>query len=293
MPNAHFEPAQRAILGAAERWRLISTLVPAEVSPIARRERVASHAHPHQEVLIPLSGRAVYALGDRVYPCTGGTVFFFDRFEPHDNGYSRDIREAVHLWVSIVEDGAVARTLCISEGRISAGAVLAALSPASIGLDLQKAIGDARHLAATAPGLARTRLVGAIAAVVASLIIEASPALDTGPGSVQEQAIAAITRHIRQTAGNGVTLEHLARITGYSKFHFLRLFKTCTGRTVHQFVDDCRRERVAEWRAAGRSHKDIGENLGFSCPAAFSRWYRANGPTSEAGARTRTLMRSP
>ncbi|MBA2479933.1 MAG: helix-turn-helix transcriptional regulator, partial [Planctomycetes bacterium] len=100
----------------------------------------------------------------------------------------------------------------------------------------------------------------------------AAPNLDHG--TVHEQAIEAIKRHIAQTAGNGVTLDQLARIAGFSKFHFLRVFKKHTGTTVHAYVNECRLQRVAELRAAGLTQKDIGARLGFSCPAAFSRWFK-------------------
>jgi AraC-like DNA-binding protein len=274
MPNPPFTADQLTVLTGAQRWRLISTIIPPESDAVARRGRVDRHAHPHQEVLIPLSGGGSYGHGEQAYPCVPGAVYLFDRFEPHDNGYGPDVRDALHLWVSIVEDRAFARTMRIAGGRMTAGAFACAVRPDDLALDLQRTFADARRLASGAPALSRARVVGAIAAIVACVAHDGTSREPREHGSLQEQAIDAITRHIAQTAGNGVTLEHLARIAGFSKFHFLRLFKKRTGKTVHQYVDDCRLQRVAELRIRGLAQKEIGERLGFSCPAAFSRWYR-------------------
>ncbi|MBA3710366.1 MAG: helix-turn-helix transcriptional regulator [Planctomycetes bacterium] len=270
MEDSEFTAGVTAGLVAAEHWRVVSSIIPVEASAVPRRGRVASHAHPHQELLVPLSGTSVYGHGDAAYPCSAGMVFFFDRFEPHDDGYGIETRDALHLWISIVEDRAFARTLRVTDGRMIPGRLNRAVRPEDVGMDLQRAIGDARRIAATSQGLARARLIGAVAAIV-GLIVEPPPAA-AADGTLQELAIEAIKRHIAHTAGNGVTLAHLARIAGFSKFHFLRLFKRHTGMTVHRYVDECRLQSVAQMRADGRSDKEIGARLGFSCPAAFSRW---------------------
>nr|MBA2481571.1 hypothetical protein [Planctomycetota bacterium] len=159
MAHPHFSDVALSVLTAADRWRLVSTLVPTEIQPIERRARAVSHAHPHQEVLLPLVGRGVYGHGEHAYPCDAGVVFFFDRFEPHDNGYAPEVRHATHLWISIVEDRAFARTLEVVDGRMLPGGLNRALRPEDLGLDLQRAIADARRVAVASPGLARARLM--------------------------------------------------------------------------------------------------------------------------------------
>jgi len=221
---------------------------------------------------VPLSGRGTYGHGERVYPARAGTIFFFDRNEPHDNGYATDTRNALHLWIMIVEDRAIARLIRIEQGRFWVPGFECALQPDAIGVDLQSAISDARRLCATSVGLARLRLLGAAAALVAR-VLDAAAEKPAPSASIQEQAIDAIKQHIARTAGAGVSLEQLARIAGFSKFHFLRLFKRHTGQTVLQYINTHRRERVAELRREGLAQKDIGARLGFSCPAAFSRWW--------------------
>jgi AraC family transcriptional regulator len=46
--------------------------------------------------------------------------------------------------------------------------------------------------------------------------------------------------------GNSVTLEELAKISGYSRNHFLRMFHAATGRTPHNYLMHRRLERAQE-----------------------------------------------
>ncbi|HYF51358.1 MAG TPA: AraC family transcriptional regulator [Planctomycetota bacterium] len=258
------------VLLEPQHWRLVSTFLPRDVRPVKRPGSHAAHAHPHQEFLIVLSGRGTYAHGKRVYPTRSGTIFFFDRNEPHDNGYSPDNQEAIHLWIMIVEDRAFARFTRIDDGRFSTYFDVVLL-PHDTGVDLQRAITDARQLAADSPGLARMRLLGTAAALCVRIVEAASQSAPRV--SLQEQAIDAIKQHIAHTAGAGVSLDQLARISGFSKFHFLRLFKRHTGQTVHAYINTRRRQVVNDLRRQAVSHKEISARLGFSCPAAFSRWW--------------------
>lgn len=97
----------------------------------------------------------------------------------------------------------------------------------------------------------------------------------TDPQSLQHDVVSIAVTQVEATAGKGISIDRLARITGYSPFHFARNFKQHKGMTVHQFVDACRRRRVRTLLDEGYTKKAIGEELGFSCPPAFSRWYRS------------------
>jgi AraC-like DNA-binding protein len=83
-----------------------------------------------------------------------------------------------------------------------------------------------------------------------------------------------VQRHIDAIHGREVTVQSVARLAGYSPYHFLRLFKRHAGCTVHEYVNRARRRRVGELLARGWSQKAIGADLGFSGPASFSRWWK-------------------
>ncbi|MBA3686750.1 MAG: helix-turn-helix transcriptional regulator [Planctomycetes bacterium] len=114
-------------------------------------------------------------------------------------------------------------------------------------------------------------MAGACAALSARLL---APPPQPAAHDAQSEAIDAILHHIDHCSGRGVSIEHLARIAGYSPFHFTRVFRKRTGRTVHQYVDECRRRAYRDLRAQSFPHRAIAERLGFSCASAFSRWLR-------------------
>ncbi|MEK7412984.1 MAG: AraC family transcriptional regulator [Planctomycetota bacterium] len=273
MPGLELSDAMVSVLQAVERWRFVSTLWPAEVPVVTRPRGAISHAHPNPEIMIALSGACAYGHGDKAYNCAPGTVFVFDQFEPHDVGYARATHDATHVWISIMEQRVFAQRMRIVRGAILPGCPACSVQMDDLGIDLRRALADARRLAPATPGLARTRFVGAVAALVIGIIEQGAASSSASPETVREQALEAIKRHIQHTAGNGVTVEQLARIVGMSKFHFMRLFKRHVGMTVHQYVDACRLQRVGELLAGKVKLKEIGRQLGYSSPAAFSRWY--------------------
>jgi AraC-like DNA-binding protein len=91
----------------------------------------------------------------------------------------------------------------------------------------------------------------------------------------REKVVDAIKEHIQESAGAGVSLDRLAVISGYSKYHFLRMFKDRTGTTVHEYVNQCRMAKCRELLSEGARKSEISDILGFSSPATFSRWLHA------------------
>jgi AraC-like DNA-binding protein len=89
-----------------------------------------------------------------------------------------------------------------------------------------------------------------------------------------EEIIATVRAHLEETAGRGDTVESLARLAGYSKYHFLRLFKQHTGHTIHAYVDICRHAKMSTLEDQGLTRRRIAEELGFSSASAFLRWRR-------------------
>ena len=71
------------------------------------------------------------------------------------------------------------------------------------------------------------------------------------------------------------TLEELASVANFSKFHFHRIFTAMTGETPFQFLTRLRIEKAAGLLISNRS-MTIGEvafQCGFSAPALFSRTF--------------------
>jgi len=281
--NQLFDPSAVNLLLRPQDWRLVSTQAPPDVAPAKRVpakralwSRRHAHAHHHAEFLFVLSGRGLFGWNGRLYPCQPGVVFHLGSQEPHDLGYPSGASPGVHLWVSLVADSAAAFVVRLGQGKAGFQSLGRRVLPAAgSGIALAQFLASSASAAPdpSAP-LRRQRIVAGLAALVVK-IVEASFLPETtppDPNAFQRQVIDAVLRHVRETSGRGATLDSLARMAGYSKYHFLRLFQKHAGLSVHQYVDECRRAAVLRMTAQGRSHSEIGDALGFSCPSAFSRW---------------------
>jgi AraC-like DNA-binding protein len=271
------------VLGILERmpsWRIASGLWPPEPAPADRPDNAAwrrghTHTHAYREVLVPLTGDGAYGGFGGVLSCCPGAVFLFDEDDIHDSDYPASCSAMDHLWISIVHGYYLIRRLRIG-GADAGHSVVDKLTMRQTGDEgcLSRCWSEVRERSDLPRPVVRARIVAALALLL-SRVAGRSGAPDSAAfGPPQQEMVDAICRHLARTAGKGDTLESLARIAGYSKFHFLRLFRRVTGRTVHTYIDECRVRRRSELLAKGWSKKQIAFELGFSCPSAFSRWER-------------------
>ncbi len=279
-PNRLFTPAMLEVALAPQSWRLVGGGLPAEM-PVVRddshREWMAgnSHRHAHREVLLVLSGEPHFGLGGRIYASAPGTVFVLEAFESHDLEWPPWTPDSDHLWMGIIGCEVGGRVLSIREGLLTAQRTEHLL------VDQAVVAGGPALTEATGwhdlPALVRARLLLALAGIVTSLVERGFEVEEPPAGDVQRRTVQAVRRYIEETAGRGVTLDGLAKFSGYSKYHLLRLFQRDMGLTIHQYVDRCRLRRVRELRAEGATDARIGRELGFSSAPSFSRWLKQRG----------------
>lgn len=73
-----------------------------------------------------------------------------------------------------------------------------------------------------------------------------------------------LRRHIDRNLDSPLRLDDLASLTGRSRFHFSRLFKSSTGMTPHQYVIRRRVERARELLRAGAEIVEVAVAVGFA-----------------------------
>src|SRR5262245_40365208 len=77
---------------------------------------------------------------------------------------------------------------------------------------------------------------------------------------------------IEDHCGRRPALDEIARESGLSKFHLLRLFKAAFDLSPMQYAERCRMERAAGLLSKSRlSISHIAESLGFDSPSAFAK----------------------
>lgn len=232
------------------------------------------HQDSFPEMMIALSGKGYFgtdndASGTLAHP---GSVFIFPPKASHQVGYPPFYPVAEHLWFNVLRDHCTAHLVRVQNKTYRCVFSTFFPIPPSLLADLTER--DANQ------DFHRLRMMTAASAVVYHFIIQGVSFEQRGGGARDEfhrEMVSIARRHIADTAGKGVSLDSLARLTGYSKFHLLRLFKRFTGSTVLECVNDARLRKCREMADAGNPRKEIAEELGFSCPAAFSHWLRKTG----------------
>ena len=96
---------------------------------------------------------------------------------------------------------------------------------------------------------------------------------------LREEYTARINRvidYIEANIDKSFTLEELARVANFSRFHFHRLFGAVVGETLNHFIQRIRLEKAAT-QLIGNPKKSITEivyDCGFSSSASFARAFR-------------------
>ena len=82
--------------------------------------------------------------------------------------------------------------------------------------------------------------------------------------------------HIEAHLDEEMTLDELAKVACFSKFHFSRIFSAMTGETLFQFINRVRLEKAAALLISDRksSITDIAFKCGFSDISIFSRNFK-------------------
>lgn len=278
--NYLFDDNQLSVLLHPSQWRIIGSLMETEGqalpdSPRQEWIKLHSHRHAHREIVIVLKGEGEYGYLGKPYACSPGTVFLFDTFEDH-TGYPQGYPDCEHLLIYAHQLDCIFRLLTVKNGSTSESSKsthhVRTESTGLINMDIVFG-GTDGHAAARGLQILRSR--SALSLLVLAMVEEGYQSPDANEeASLQGSVIATLKRYIRETAGKGVSLDALAEMSGYSKYHFHRLFNQHVGMTVHEYVDYCRARRVDEMLQSGSSMKETSHALGFSCKSAFCRWLR-------------------
>lgn len=97
---------------------------------------------------------------------------------------------------------------------------------------------------------------------------------------MNEEYVARINRvmdYIEKHLDHELTLEELARVASFSRFHFHRVFGAMVGETLNHFIQRLRAEKAASQLRYNpkKSITEIALDCGFSSPATFGRVFRS------------------
>jgi len=87
---------------------------------------------------------------------------------------------------------------------------------------------------------------------------DAAPALRADPTPLPRHRLRRVLERIEADFSENLGLAELAAESGYSRAHFLRMFRAATGKTPHQYLQDFRLDYVRRMLASGHAPGDIG-----------------------------------
>lgn len=96
------------------------------------------------------------------------------------------------------------------------------------------------------------------------------------PSLKYKKQINIVLSYIDNNIERPLTLDSLAAIAGFSKYHFHRIFKKLTGETVNGYVNRLRLEKSANIIVKNPTIKitELSTMLGYSSVSCFSRSFK-------------------
>ncbi|MHC4873703.1 MAG: helix-turn-helix domain-containing protein [Planctomycetota bacterium] len=230
-------------------------------------------SHFHIEILVGVEGNSEYSVDGKLFNVEPGTILIIESEHPHQAGYPKFYPDVTHIWISVFYKKVFARLARVVNGAMMRDFDEALfIYPHECGItdEFNNYESDSSELSESVRQL---QVRGIVSHILALFLRRVASDNKTKTVETREIVIHRIQQYIEANVGKDMSLDLLERIFGYSKFHLLRIFKKHAGMTVQEWIDTCRIEYTKQALKDGTSKKKISMDLGFSCPAAFSRWY--------------------
>ena len=257
-----------AIVGALRLAR------PASVprGPFRRWMARNAHTHAYPELALCLEGRTLYGVGGRAVRLKPGTVWLLPRGVPHDRTYGPRHGAGLDLWLHFLPGGATLNFTRHDPRRGISSRPLAwpdavpadRTAEAAARLDAL----DAEHPEPDPAG--GFFLLYFVARLCAALAAGAA----RRPVAERDESFARIRAYIEANLADDLRLQDLAKLAGYSPFHFHRQFARAVGVTPRRFVEQRRLARARALIEQGYRVTAAAMETGFSSPSEFARVFR-------------------
>ena len=90
----------------------------------------------------------------------------------------------------------------------------------------------------------------------------------------QVAQVVSAKQFIEQHASSDINLDTIAGNAFFSKYHFIRIFKRCYGRTPYQYLIEVRLQKAKQLLQSGLSVSDTCVSVGFTSPTSFASLFK-------------------
>jgi AraC-like DNA-binding protein len=239
------------------------------------------HHHPEFEITLVKRGGTERWVGDKLTPLKPGDLILLGSDLPHDfrndHAPGRRLRKVEAIVVQFMPHLLGADWLQHPSMR----PVRELFQRAQLGLEVR---GAARRRASRqvmqiskAKGLRRVVLLLELLDDLArskELREIASPGFHAATGAASSDRLGTVLAHIEEHLTEPIYVPVLAAMSGLSESAFSRLFKSCTNRTVPQYVNELRIARACRLLAeTDQTVSQIADACGYPTPAHFQRQF--------------------
>ena len=231
------------------------------------------HAHPHCHLLIKVSGANThFVVRETMATLTDENAVLINAWEPH--AYVHDpARARTTILALYVEPGWLS---CFRPNWGASGAPGFFTSHAGALTSRIRHVADELGrlmLAEPGAGLQQKALVSELMVLVIERFTDWRGVAKTE--TRMDWRVRRAVACIRRDPGAITNLGRLAQQSGMSRAHFFRLFEEATDMPPRVFINMVRLETaVAEVMVGSRSMAEVSDDLGFSAPAHFTRFFR-------------------
>ncbi len=231
--------------------------------------------HLHREMLYVVRGENDTLLDGKVYHLAPGTLLLIDRWESHSYLYRKRDHDLLHLWFFLGSDNELKFSLMHIDAQ---GHCRNTGYSNKFGREYSVILSD-RWDRMKKLKTYDEESVGYLFRSVVNLLLEELMIQDfklqQQPRTRNSVDLAeVVSNHIMRANGRNCSLMELERLTGFNRFYLAHVFRQRSGKSVGALINECRIQFTAEAYSQGMPQKNIGMELGFSSPAAFSKWQR-------------------
>lgn len=114
--------------------------------------------------------------------------------------------------------------------------------------------------------------------------------------SVQNVSVEKVIKYIELNLDESMNIEKLAKVAGYSPFHFSRIFKQATGENIASMVKRLRLARsVKQLLNLNMPVTEVGQETGYETPSSFNKVFKQTfgcSPSEYRTQRQQTLQKA-
>lgn len=269
----------RQLIIAPEHWKIILS----KETPNSQRNKkntLTKHFqyHEHREIMLSLAGACTYGFGNNCYQCTPGTLFLINHNVGHEYVQIPESEQLLHLWTYALKDKSIV-VRCIAINHENMQVLSSAILPPVNGLDLELFWDCMDEAITEKEKLYRLQFFKLAIALRFGQFLESS---ELSRDQYQLLVVESALERIQANLKNGINVAQLAKSSGYTRFHFARIFHKITGGTIQDYIDQCRIKELKKLQERNLLRKEIAAHLGFKNTRSYYKWRHKHFPNKSA-----------